>query len=322
MSAATPVRRAPGGVVGRRRGSRGARAALAASAGVALAVVACVEIQTAPGGIASIGLGALPPSIVAGDVLRDTLGREVRLRAVAYDGSGTAVEGATFRYAALPAAGRDTVRVPVAVVVDSVTGAVRAIAPRPATSARVGARLGDRLQILDTLAVVLRPTRLRRAERVPAEMTLRYLCTDTSRLVVADTALGNATPALAALLTADSAAAGDTAAVPVPSSYVQYRIVAPTAVPTGISPYGDRRPAFYLTGSNSDRPLAFDTTGATGETATRLRVLPSLLPRAAAPDEVSVRIEATARGGERPLADTVRFTVRLVRRPPTNGSCP
>lgn len=313
----------------RRAAARAAlgRVAIAVAAASPAVIAACVEIQTAPGGVASLGLDPLPPSIVAGDVLRDTLGREVRLRAVAYDGTGNPIEGAELRYAGLSGPGRDTTqaaRVPL--VVDSLTGAVRALAPRVEPTARLGARLGDRLQILDTIAIVLRPTALRRGTNADSTLTLRYLCVDTGRAVVVDTVLaGNATPPLRVRLTADSAGASGPVAVAVPNAYVRYRILAPSEIPRGRSPYGDERPAFYLTPANVDRPIGYDTTGGNGETGTRLRVLPQLLTRARVPDTLAVRIEATARGGELPLADTVRFTVRLVRRPPTDGglaACP
>lgn len=310
----------------------GARARLALLAALATGTAAaCVEITAGPGGVQSIRLQRVPPSIIAGDVLRDSLGNEVRLRAVAFGAGGDSVPGAEFVYAFLPPAVDTTIRRP-ALVVDPVTGAVRAdTLPRPGTQ-RVGARLGNALQVFDSIAVVRRPTRL--AYRAPADsvITLRYLCTDPgiplapneSRSLSPDSGLGNASRMLEARLTGDSLAATDSAraAVPVPRYLVRFRIVSPTPIPRGRSPYGDERPAFYLiNGAGGDRPLGYDTTNAQGLTDVRLRVLPTLLGGAPG-DTLRVVVEASALAGTTPVDSARRFTVRLIRRAPSTGSCP
>jgi hypothetical protein len=290
-------------------------ARLAAFAGTVLGAAACVEISSAEQGVLAIRLDALPPSIIAGDTLRDSTGAVQRLRGVAFNETGDTVRGATFTYGFVPL-GRDTATDGrPALVVDAATGLVRADSLPRTAQARVSARFGDRLQILDTLAIVRRPTRLVRAD-TSTTRTLSFLCIDDSRELRVDTTFGTVTTALAVRLTGDSA--GQT--VPVPSYLVRYRITEPASIPSGRSPYGDTRPALYLTNGRTDRPLGFDTTNASGQTTTALRVLPTLLTAATTP--ANVRVEAQAFVAGRAVGEAVPFTVRLVRRQPTVGSCP
>lgn len=305
-----------------------ARPALVGLVAAAVAAAACVEITAGPGGVQSIRLDRVPPSIIAGDVLRDSLGNEVRLRAVAFGERGDSIPDAGFTYAFLPVRVDTTIPRP-ALVVDAATGAVRAdTLPRSGTQ-RVGAQLGTTLQVFDSVAVVRRPTRL--AYRAPADsvITLRYLCTDPgiplapneSRSLSPDSGLGNASRVMEARLTGDSAGT----AVPVPRYLVRFRIVspAPATIPRGRSPAGDERPAFYLVNGPGagDRPLGYDTTSAQGLTDVRLRVLPTLLSGAPG-DTLRVVVEASALAGRTPVDSARTFTVRLIRRAPTTGSCP
>ncbi len=300
------------------RGSarRAAARRLAALAAVGLTAAACVEISSAEQGVQAIRLDPILPSIVAGDTLRDSLGKVQRLRGVAFGESGDSVVGAAFDYGYL-ALGRDTAaNARPALIVDPTTGLVRAELLPGVAQARVSARFGNRLQILDTLAIVRRPTRL---ERVGATdtLTLSYLCIDASTGLRTDTLYATVSSALAVKLTGDSAGT----AVPVPSYLVRYRIVAPTSVPSGPSPYGDQRPALYLTNGRVDRPIGHDTTNAAGQTTTALRILPTLYTTATAPAGVSVEARAFFKG--EPVGDAVSF--RIVLRRPATGSgaaCP
>lgn len=294
-------------------------AATAALASVA-AVAACVQITAAENGVQAIRFDPVPPSIIAGDVLRDSLGAPVSLRAVAFDASGQPVPSAAFRFGFLPL-GRDTVTGAPALIVDSITGAVRAAELPRVAQARLSARYGARLQTLDTIAIVRRPTRLARATPEDTLVTLSYLCTDVSTELRLDAQFGTVSPSLAVRLTGDSV--GSTTPVVVPSYLVRYRITAPTSIPRGTSPYGDARPALYLTTGRNDRPINFDTTSTTGQTLTALRVIPTLLPRAAAADTTRVTVEARAFVGTQTVADPVLFVVRLIRRAPLSGAaCP
>jgi hypothetical protein len=67
------VRQRPGSPAPRRAAARAAVARCAAGLGAAgLVAAGCVAIETAPGGVQSMRLENAPPSVVAGDVLRDS----------------------------------------------------------------------------------------------------------------------------------------------------------------------------------------------------------------------------------------------------------
>jgi hypothetical protein len=292
-------------------------------AAVLLGAAACVEITTSEGGVQSVSLGYVPPSIVAGDTLRDTLGLPLALRALAFTAGGDTVSGATFTYGFLPI-GTDTGAARSALTVDSSTGAVRAATLPGVAQARLTARFGGRLQIVDTVAIVRPPTRLRRVTPADTVLTLQYFCNDAgTRLETASTdAVGNATRALGVRVLGDSA--GDSVAVP--SYLVRYRIttVDPSKrIPVGLSPFGDERPAIYMTRPPRDRPIGSDTTNSTGVTAAQLRVLPSLLPRSSTDSVLTVNVVARVLSRRQLLPDSVAFRVSVVRRsPPSGAACP
>lgn len=291
---------------------------LGALAAAGVTAAACVEISGAEQGVQAIRLDPILPSIVAGDTLRDSLGNVQRLRGVAFGESGDSVAGAAFEYGYLPL-GRDTATgTRPALVVDPTTGLVRADSLPGVAQARVSARFGDRLQILDTLAIVRRPTRLERVGTTDT-LTLSYLCLDASTGLRTDTLYATVSSALAVRLTGDSA--GSTVPVAVPSYLVRYTIVEPKSIPRGVSPYGDTRPALYLTNGRVDRPIGHDTTNASGQTTTALRIVPTLYTTATAPTSVSVEARAFFRG--QPVGDAVPFRV-VLRRPPTGSgaACP
>lgn len=292
--------------------------------GGTLLVAACVEIAAGPGGVTAIRLAPVPPSVIVGDQLRDSTGAVVRLRAVAFDADGDTVPDAAFRFTALPLP-RDTTaaeqRAPV--TVDSLTGAVTASGTTTplASRARLVARLGDRLQFIDTIAVVKRPTRLERAATNGDSLhVLAVPCNDSgtvnvgTRFPVApgDTSLfGNAIP-LAVRLTADSV---DTLRAAVPSYYVRFDIVSPTSIPTATVVSGARRPAIAITRDvANDTPTNTDTTESTGTASALLRVVPNGIGRLFVNDTASVLVRATARTTPTTLVrDSVRFVVRLRR---------
>jgi hypothetical protein len=198
---------------------------------------------------------------------------------------------------------------------------VRADSLPRAPQARVSATFGSRLQALDTIAIVRRPTRLERAG--PASVPLRYLCVDSSRSLLVDTlTFGTASPPLSVRLRGDSVR-GDTTTVPVPSYLVRYRIAFPAAIPSGVSPFGDTRPgAVPDQRAATTGPLQFDTTNASGQTTTALRVIGPLLTPGNSPDSVVVVAQAFYRGVPTDTAG-VRFTVRLTRVPrPGSTACP
>ena len=286
--------------------------------------VACVEITTGEGGVQSFSLGYVPPSIVAGDTLRDTLGTPLSLRATAFTASGDTVSGATFRYGFLPL-GPDTGAARSALTVDSATGVVRAATLPGVAQARVTARFGDRLQIVDTLAIVRPPTRLRRATPADVELTLPYFCNDAGTQIQTastDSTVANATRALGVRVLGDSL--GDSVAVP--NYLVRFRVTTADPskrIPLGLSPFGDQRPAIYMTRPTQDRPIGFDTTNSTGTTSAQLRVLPSLLPRSATDSLLRVNVVARVLSRRVLLPDSVVFRVTVARRsPPSGAACP
>ena len=292
------------------------RATWLRAAAVLIGAAACVEITSGEGGVQSVALGFVPPSIVAGDQLRDTLGQPLALRGRAYNAAGDTVSGATFTYGFLPI-GTDTGRARTALIVDSTTGAVRADSLPGVARARVTARFGGRLQVVDSLSIVRPPRRLTLVSAADTLLTVRYLCIDSSTGIRADTLFGNASRALTVRLLADSA--GDST-VAVPDYLVRYRVTGSAAARRGPSPYRDERPAVYVTHPRQDREIGHDTTSTSGQTQAQLRVIPPLLTTA----DTSVFVDASAiRGSNVPVGAAVRFRVRLVRVTPTSGAaCP
>jgi hypothetical protein len=314
----------------RQSGRRAAARRLGALAAVTAvtAVAACVEITAGPGGVASIRLFDVPPSIVIGDVLRDSLGNELRLRGEAFDEDDQPVADAPFRFTYVPLTRDTSVRDDTALVVDSVTGAVRATGPRfVAQQGRVGLRLGGRLQVLDTLDIVPRPTRLDRAaadgdsarviyydcrEAVTAPLTsitLDSTAADSAR-VPRRSRFGNFT-SLATLLLGDSAGRDST---PVRRFLVRYELLAPVAVPTVQipPPRAATRAAIAIIDGSSDTQIGFDTTETSGLAQPRLRIFPAGITGTGLADTaVTVRATARWRGTTGPAVDTVLFVVRF-----------
>lgn len=330
----------PGGLRRRRARALGTLAALATAAGTAAGLAACVPIETAPGGVASVQLDPVNPSIVVDDTLRDTLGRPVPLVARAFGPGGTPVTTPDFRYGQTPIGRDSTDPTAVPLVVDSISGVTVATERFVTSRARVTARLGDRLQLVDTVDIVPRPTTIRVAGTTAVTPTVYFLCTDDRRQVANDTIdqpaagvrpalrgrLGTATQPLTVRLSGDSA--GDS--VGVRRYLVRYRVTPPAApLPAGssayvetegTSPYGDRRPALYPVVGTVDVRVGHDTTAADGTTQARLRFLAPLLTRARFPsDTIVADVEASAidrwvDGAPRLVPGSpVRFTVRLVR---------
>lgn len=304
------------------------RRAAALGAIAAATAAACVRIETAPGGVSSAVLAPVGPSVVVGDTLRDSLGRAAPLRAVAFGEDGDTLPGDGIRYFALPIGGETTTPAELPVQVDSVRGVVVARPGFTAARVRLSARLGARLQLLDTVDVVPRPDTMALAPGAPAAPgPLHYLCADDRRtldtLRIADTLIGTASRPLAARLGGDSAGTR----VGVRRYLVEYAIDAGRPIPRGLAPHGDQRPAVYVTPATVDVPITYDTTGSDGTTRPRLRVIPTLLPRAGWPDTVDVRVTARARvgggGGPADVPRPLSYTVRLVRRVSAAGlTCP
>jgi hypothetical protein len=294
----------------------------AAAAALALAG-ACVAIETAPGGLQSAQITpAAPPSIVAGDVLRDSAGAPTAVAAVAFDEGGRPVTTATWRYTFLPATPAGSTDAPdTALVVDSVTGVVRATRPLLRPQGRVAAVVGGRLQLVQTFEIVPTPdSMVAAATAVPV---LRYDCRDpgTFALPVPDT--GSALFQFNAVRLPAVTVRGDSAGrrVAIRSRLVRWDVdsgpFAGGRIPRAATVAGGRDsvPAVAVVGAASDALRSLDTTSAAGVSSVRLRIRPAALGRDAVPQrEFTVRVRARGQPGPQPLADgTLYFRVRLER---------
>jgi hypothetical protein len=270
----------------------------------------------------------LPPSIVIGDTLRDSTGAVLRLGATAFNANGETVSDVPFRFVFVPIS-RDTAnRDNKALVVDSLSGLVRAAGPPfIALQGRAGVQLGERLQILDTLEIVPRPRRLARNTTASGDAvrTLAFFCLDAANaplntLVPADsvarrigiapgTPVGNYTT-FSTLLIGDSATNDS---VRVRSYLVRYQILAPTDIPTVQLERGTR-PAIGIIDGTADNLIGYDTTNTTGITEPRLRLYPpGLTVGRYKSDTIPVTVRASALRSRTDTVGTVQFEVRVVR---------
>lgn len=308
----------------------------------ALAATGCVRVDPGPNGVAAARLDATPPSIVAGDQLRDSLGAVTTLRALVFDASGRPAPTAPLRFAYVPSL-RDTLQrlVPdTALVVDSLTGAVRATRPFVLARALVAARAGGRIQLVDTLDIVPRPDSA--LVDTAVTLALRYDCTDLGTVLrqrpLAAAANGfdtafvyNALGPFRVRVRGDSlgGSAGSTVAtrVNVRRRLVRWRVDSGPAVPAYRLPTGgpaDTVAPLAVVSAAADRLLRFDTTDVSGLSAVRLRIRPAGLGRATvAATDFTVRLRADVQPGPVPIAGGVQFfRVRLQRNPVPIGPAP
>lgn len=307
----------------------------------AAAALGCVRVDPGPNGVAAARLDAVAPSIVGGDVLRDSLGAVTTLRALVFDEAGRVAATAPLRFVYVPTL-RDTLQrlVPdTALVVDSLTGAVRATLPFVLQQGLVAVRVGDRVQLVDTLAIVPRPDSARIDTAVT--LALRYDCTDTAtvpqqRPLVAsangfDTAfVYNTIGPYRVRVRGDSiqgpAGSAVTTRVNVRRRLVRWRVDSGPAVPAYRLPNGgpgDTVAAIGVIGATGNGLLRFDTTTATdGLSSVRLRIRPAGLGRTAvAAADFTVRLRADVQPGPVPIAGgTQFFRVRLQRNPAPLGN--
>ena len=284
---------------------------LAVGSGLLL-IAGCVRVDAAPNGIASTQLRAAPPSIVIGDSLRDSTGAAVPVDGVAYDPEGNPIPTAQFRYAYVPLV-PDTsagARTDTALVVDSVTGAVRATSTWVKSSGRIVARIGTSIQLADTIAIVPRPDSL---VATAAQDTLRYDCTDPGTFLSAqDTTSGSFNAVGPFTLTVRGDSAGrrvgirrwlvrwsvDSVPAPIP---IVPRYPNGTGATAGAADTGSV-PALAIVPSGVDRLITYDTTVASGTSvgtsSVRLRIRPFALgPRYSADSLFRVTLRASVIAG-------------------------
>ena len=222
---------------------------------VAMAVVAaavsgsCSDVGTAPNAIVGLAFDTLPyPSVVAGDTMRDSLGRAAPLRALAYNADGALIVNPELRYIAL-----DT-----GVIIDA-AGYLRATT-RTSGSVRVVAT-ANALQSLTKTVIVT---------RAPSRLAVSDGAADTVKYVLPDAAT-NLSKALTVKLTGDSA--GTAPAVPgfLVSWQVAFRGVTIARSDTTLASLWDEGKRISL----------LDTTGTDGTAARSLRIRSNALPSAA-----------------------------------------
>ncbi len=222
---------------------------VAASVAAAAGAGACSDVGTAPDAIVAIAFDTLPyPAVVAGDTLRDSLGRAAPLRAVAYNADGDVIASPALRYLALDTGVLIDPR-GYLVATTRISGSVRVVAAASA------------LQSLTKSVLVTRaPTRL--AVSGSAADTVKYALPD---------AASNVSRALTVKLTRDSAGT----ALGVPGFLVSWQltfrgVTVERSDTTLASLWDDARHASVL-----------DTTSTDGAAGRSLRIRSNALPSAA-----------------------------------------
>lgn len=312
--------------------TRRARAGLLAAVVLATAAGACVHVDPAPNGVASVRLDAAPPSIALGDSLRDSLGNAYRVHGVAYDASGRVDATAVFQYSYVPFTPDTTAGAvaDTALFVDAATGAVRAASGwltlgngTSIKTGRVFARVGSSIQIADTIQIVPPPDSL---IATADTVTLRFDCTDprTGIVLQPDTnaiSFYNAIGPFTVVVKGDSAGTS----LPVPRWLVHWSVdSAPAPIPTVTLATGRTVPAiaFIPNGGVVDQVFTYDTTDATGTSKVLLRIRPPALGKTYVADtlfRVTLRADVIVGRGQPVTGSPSRvFSVLLSR----NGSPP
>lgn len=216
-------------------------AALAAAA--AVGSLSCTEINAAADHVAALEFDTLPfPAVVAGDSLRDSLGRAAPLRAVAFNSGGAVIADAAIQYIALDSG-------------VSIGGIGYLVSQRQTGSIRLVASTAAIQSSIKTLLVA----------RPPAIVIVPGKLRDTLTYVVPDNSATNVSTALGVkIITADTAdGVGVTQGWLV--SYQAFfggKAVAP----------GDTS-AVFLLGDGTQR-TSLDTTASDGSASRRVRVRP------------------------------------------------
>ncbi|HEY0780227.1 MAG TPA: hypothetical protein VGD56_19845 [Gemmatirosa sp.] len=301
------------------------RAGVIAGIGGAAALAACVKIDAAPNGIASVALVPVPPAIALGDVLRDTVGVAIGVHGTAYDVSGKAIPTATFRYAYVPYTPDTTTGAVIdnALVVDSATGAVRATATWVKSNGRVFARIGS-LAIADSFAIVPPPSLV--TDTTPTDTVLRYSCVDSrpGAVQTVDSTIGglrNTAGPFTVTVHGDSAGTQ----IGVRRWLVRWSIdTAPGPIPTVSLAPTVKVPAIAIVANGTDQVIGYDTTDQSGTSNVRLRIRPPALGPGFVADtsyRVTLRADVIVGAGHAVPGTPIRgvFAVRLSRVP--SDSC-
>jgi hypothetical protein len=238
---------------------------------------ACSQIGVNPEEPAAIELSSMTsPSIVIGDSLRDENGVAAPIRAIVRNIRGEVINDApvTYVYAEF---NRDS-----ALIVDPVTGYVRAVR-LPTGEARIAARVGTTLQVLQRISVTTRPDSLDR-DGLPAITGLVTTLPDTTRA----SADANTSVPLGVVVRHIE---NETTVTTVANWVVFFSLVSP------VNPGNDSTAAVFLV-NDVGRASVVDTSNAQGIASRRVRIRAAEFPVGAAPDSVVVEARASYRGVE------------------------
>lgn len=214
-------------------------------------VGACTEVGTAPDGIVALAFDTLPyPSVVAGDTMRDSMGRATPFSAVAYNADGGVIANPAVRYLALDT-GVDVGSKGHLIATTRTSGTVRVVAVAAA------------LQSLQKTVIVTRP---------PSRLAVSDASFDTVKYALPDAA-SNVSKAMTVKLTRDSAGT----AVGVPGFLVSWLVTFRGQT----VPKSDTTIASLWDDGSSRRVSLLDTTGTDGTAARTLRIRSNALPSSA-----------------------------------------
>lgn len=272
--------------------------AVLAGAAAACITVACLDISSPVTGIASATLLLSPsPSVVEGDLLRDTAGAVAPVRAFAFAANGDTVTDAVVRYYAIDSTGK--------LHVDSVTGIVTggdSVSPNAAVFARIWPAKGKGFldTPLDTIPVVPAPVKVTRDTNFVFQFNV--LATDT-----------NATDLTSAPFGGTVLANGDTA---VQRYAVGFQLVRRPA------PGGSDTATVVLISALSTNDSSYAITDASGHASLRLKLRKAALRDSVRsgliPDTAMVVLRVRGQSGQLvPVAppDTIVITIRGVLPP-------
>lgn len=258
--------------------------ALCTLAGAA-AVGSCTDINVAAGHVASLSFDSLPsPAVVAGDTLRDSLGRAAPLRAVAFNGSGDIIAQPDIQYISLD------------------TG----VTIGPGNFLVSQRRLGT-VRLVANTATVQSAVRPLLVARQPDSVVVTGKLRDTLNYLLPDNATSNMTAALSVRVLTRDTTGGITS--------TQGWIVSYQAFHAGKAVAAGDTSSVFLVGNGTQRTW-IDTTGTDGTAARNVRVRP--IGITTVPDSVVVIATVRFRGAA-VRGSPVRFVI-LVRPKPASAT--
>jgi len=208
-----------------------------------VASVSCTEINAASDHVSSLSFDALPyPSVVAGDSLRDSLGRAAPLRAVAFNSAGDAIAGADIQYISL-----DT-----GVTIDG-------------NDFLISQRRSGAIHLVASTSVIQSAIKSLLVARRPDSVVVVGKLRDTLRYVVPDNAASNVSAALGVRITTRDTTEAVTA--------TQGWLVSYQAFFGGKAVAAGDTSAAFLVGDGTQR-TGLDTTSSDGSASRRVRVRP------------------------------------------------